>query len=408
LAKIVLISVGQPSTNPRLVKEANSFAEAGFEVAVIYSYWTRWASETDQLLFKKVNWEPILAGGSPFEDKYTYFFTRLRSKIFGYLAKKISFKFGIAEIARGRTYPELLKKAKQLKADLYIAHIQAALPAAVKAAKKNKAKCGFDAEDFHRQEVDDDEKSFYFRISKFIEDKYLPVTDYLTASSPLISEQYATLYNRKVITLLNAFPKTHLQAPVRQVETKPLKLFWVSQTVGNNRGIEKIIEALGISQTGAELHLLGNVTNDYKQQLRALAQSNGLDKNSLIFYPPKNPDEIPYIAAGFDIGMATETGFCLNNNIAVSNKIFTYIQSGLALAVSNTPGQSGYLKQFPQIGSVYNNVLELADMIQSYHQNRELLFQTKTAAFALGQTTINWENESEKLLTEVDQLLNRS
>jgi len=127
LKKVVLISVGQPSTNPRLVKEANTLTASGFDVYVIYSYWTKWAWEADQLLFEQVSWKPLLAGGSPFKNKSHYFFTRLTVKIFSFLAKEVTFKFGIAEIARGRTYLELLNKAKSIKADLYIAHIKASL-----------------------------------------------------------------------------------------------------------------------------------------------------------------------------------------------------------------------------------------------------------------------------------------
>ncbi|MDP9048072.1 MAG: hypothetical protein M3N14_08035, partial [Bacteroidota bacterium] len=67
MKKIVLISVGQPSTNPRIVKEANILTLAGYDVYVIYSFWTQWAQLADKQIFSKVQWTPILAGGSPFE-----------------------------------------------------------------------------------------------------------------------------------------------------------------------------------------------------------------------------------------------------------------------------------------------------------------------------------------------------
>jgi len=49
LKKIVLITTGQPSCNPRVVKEADALSAAGHEVTVIYNYYIGWADENDQL-----------------------------------------------------------------------------------------------------------------------------------------------------------------------------------------------------------------------------------------------------------------------------------------------------------------------------------------------------------------------
>ena len=257
MKKVVLLTIGQPSTNPRLVKEADKLQASSFDVYVIYAYRTRWAWESDKLLLSISKWTPLLVGGSPYENKTLFFFTRLRAKIFGYIAKNITLKFGIAEIAIGRTYPNLLRKAKSIKADLYIAHTLAALPAAIYAAKKNNAKSGFDAEDFHRQEIDDDPTSFHYRISKYIEDKYLTIVDYVTTSSPIISQNYASLYNRNVTCILNVFPKkTLLKKSISDING-PIKLFWFSQNISPNRGLEDIIGALKLVEKGYfELHLL--------------------------------------------------------------------------------------------------------------------------------------------------------
>jgi len=112
-----------------------------------------------------------------------------------------------------------------------------------------------------------------------------------------------------------------------------------------------------------------------------------------------------YIAAKFDIGLASETGFSLNNNIALSNKIFTYMQSGLAVAASNTPAQSALMQQYPETGKTYSNAKELSIILTGYDQNRELLFQTKNEAFKIGQNQLNWENESRKFLNVVERAL---
>ena len=398
--------MGQPSTNPRLVKEANALQEAGFEVSVVYSYWTDWAWENDKALFEKANWKAFLAGGSPFEQKFSYFFTRLRSKIVGFIAKNITLKFGIAEIARGRAYVELVKKAKSIKADLYIAHIQAALPAAVRAAKKHNAKCGFDAEDFHRHEIEDRLNSYNYKISKYIEDKYIPRVDYITTSSPLIAQQYASLYNRQVTVLQNVFPKTPALSLINNNQEGPLKLFWFSQTIGPGRGLETVIEALRLAKITVELHLLGLCPDDYKQQLLQISQAAGIASDKVHFYNPVQTDQIFAMAPAFDIGIASETGFSPNNNMALSNKLFTYIQCGLAVVASNTPAQYAFMQQHPQTGKIYNNANNLSVILTEYDADRDLLFQTKNESYKIGQTVLNWENESQKFLSLVRQTLN--
>ena len=53
--KIVLISPGQPSLNPRLVKEADTLAANGYDVTVLYSYWNDWGAKFDKTLLPTVD-----------------------------------------------------------------------------------------------------------------------------------------------------------------------------------------------------------------------------------------------------------------------------------------------------------------------------------------------------------------
>lgn len=402
--KVALISSGQPSLNPRLVKEADALTNAGHDVIVLYTYWNEWGTQHDVQLFSEKKWKAIRLGGSPYKQGITWFFSRLIHKTTVVLLQRTGNFGAFADIAIARSSYFLIKGAKKHKADLYIAHNLGALPAVVKTANYYKKPCGFDAEDFHRQEVNDDVDSYNFKIARAVEDKYLPVVNYLTASSPLIAEKYALLFKRAVTCVLNVFPKTPL-FPIVQNNDKPLKLFWFSQTIGPNRGLETIIEALDLTEIPIELHLLGQPAKGYKQHLLKLAQNAGIENDNMIFYDPVLADKLPQMTARFDIGLASETGFCLNNNIALSNKLFTYIQSGLAVAASNTPAQNAFMQQYPQTGKIYGNAKELSIILTNYHQNRELLYQTKKDAYKVGQSQLNWEIESLKFLNIVNNVL---
>ena len=112
------------------------------------------------------------------------------------------------------------------------------------------------------------------------------------------------------------------------------------------------------------------------------------------------------MAPKFDIGIASETGFCLNNNMALSNKLFTYVQCGLAVVASNTPAQYAFMQEHAQTGKIYTNADDLSVILTEYHANRDLLFQTKNESFKIGQTLLNWDYESQKFLSLVRQTLN--
>ncbi len=403
--KIVIVSSGQLSLNPRLVKEADALTAAGYEVIVLYAYWNDWGNRYDEQLLPEKKWKAILVGGDPRQQRFTWFLSRIIYTTCRTILKKTGNFNYVSEFAVARSSYFLIKAAKKYKADLYIGHNLGALPAIVKTAKLYKKPSGFDAEDFHRQEVTDDANSFHFKMCKYIEDKYLPSVDYLTASSPLISENYSALYHRKVTCILNVFPKTQLPPISQSDEIKPLKLFWFSQTIGPCRGLEMIIEAMGIKKMDAELHLLGKADDAYKNHLLQLAQDAGLPGNAIFFYEPVRADAIFNLATQFDIGLASETGFCLNNNMALSNKIFTYLQSGLAVAVSSTHAQKAFIEEYPQIGKIYRDANELSIILNEYNENRELLFKTKKAAFTAGQTLLNWENEGQAFLNVVKEIL---
>ena len=401
--KILLISSGQPSLNPRLVKEADTLTGAGYNVTVLYAYWNHWGTKYDEQLLAGKNWKAIRLAGDPGGKRFTWFLSRTIFKISRFILQKTgTYKF-LANLAIARSSYFLIQGAKKQKADLYIAHNLGALPAAAKTASRYKKPYGFDAEDFHRQEVSDNSNSFHYKLCKHLEDKYLPKADYITAGSPLIAAQYATLYKRRITSLLNVFPKKAAITNINNQKTS-LKLFWFSQTIGPNRGLELIIEAIGVLNLGIEFHLLGNITQKYQGDMANLAKTFEINKNKLFFYGPVNPDELFKIAAQFDIGLASETGFCLNNSIALSNKIFTYILSGLAIVASNTPAQKGFMDQYPETGKIYEDAAQLAEILNRYHQNRELLYETKKNAFKAGQNQLNWEIEGKKFLNVIENV----
>lgn len=405
--KILLITSGQPSLNPRLVKEADTLSSVGHDVTVLYAYWNEWGTKFDDNLLNSKKWTAIRIGGAPKQNKASYFLSRLIHKLATIGAKKINIPF-FAEAAIGRSSIMLSKAAKKHPADLYIAHNLAALPAAVKAARNNHKPCGFDAEDFHRNEVSDDSHSFDVKLKTYIEQKYIPKTNYLTASSPQITAAYQALFPSKaIVTLLNVFNSAPNFSIPKTDPITPIKLFWFSQTIGTQRGIEAVIQALNILPRGSfELHLLGAFQHrDSKAYFEKLTTPN---LYSLHFHPVIAPDDLITFSSQFDIGLALEPSFSKNNDLALSNKIFTYLQAGLAVIASNTTAQRDLFNTYPEFGSLYetNNMQSLVEILQRYAENRDQLDQARQAFLRLGRSKLNWEIEQIKFLKVIQQTLN--
>ena len=399
--KVVIITTGQPAANPRVFKEYEALKQAGYSVKVLYAYSAEWSYQIDEEKFisgKLDKRDFVLVGGNPYNRHITYFFSRLLFKLGSNLARLARIVF-LKEITIVRSALYLWLNAKKYKANLYIAHYLGALPAAIKAAISNKAAVIFDAEDFHRGE-----EPYYAKQIQDVtemEDRLLPKINLITTSSPLISKRYENLYpGKKVITLLNVFSCRNLQSLHNDDDVNKLKLFWFSQNIGPNRGLEVIIDALNYIDENVSLTLLGNLFNKaYVETL--LKRSN--HRNKITLMNPVKPEEIFEIAASHDVGMAAEIPYCQNRDICLTNKIFTYLAAGNCILASDTSAQKEFMNTYPAVGFLYKHdeAADLAKKIKILFNDRAILNSCKRNALSLTATSLNWEKESEKLISIV-------
>jgi glycosyltransferase involved in cell wall biosynthesis len=399
----VLVTSGQPSANPRLVKEATTLSEAGYAVSVIYAPLSAWADKFDADLFKntpKIEW--IKAGYHPVANSVKYKLARARRKFYETLFRYLPKAFNSPIYALVLFAQELEAKACSIKGDVYIGHNLGALPAVVKAAKKFNAKSGFDAEDYHRGEWA--EGTAGHLLTTKVENKYIPSLSYLSTASPLISETYKSIFpGQDVITINNAFSK-HLLKPVSTSEQKRLSIFWFSQTVGRNRGIEDVIEAMNIlNSLNIELHLLGHCPESYKEELKKLAKRPA----AIHFHLSTTLENIFSVAAQFDVGLAAEVPHCINRELCLTNKLFTYILSSNCILASDTQAQKLFLNTYPGVGLLYehNKPESLAQQINKLYNDKHLLGELRKNAHELAAERLNWEKESEILLSQVSSIV---
>jgi len=401
--RVCLISPGHLSTNPRLVKEARTLRTAGHAVHVVCGRFKSWGTENDAPLVAELGSVTPVPFGPSEASRSTY----IRQSAIRHAAR-VPVRLGLnsrklVEAAHGPVVRDLMAAARAVRADLYIAHYVAALPAAARAAAQYGAAYAFDAEDFHLGDLPDaPEHALEKRIIRAIESRYLPGAAYVTAASPLIAAAYTETYGIPLPTvILNVFPKSNAPeapTPCGSVDPGP-SLYWFSQTIGPGRGLETAVEAIARARSRPHLYLRGTPAAGCDSYLRGLAARVGVE-NKLHFLKPEPPAELERLGASYDLGYSGEPGFSPNNLRALGNKLFSYLLGGLPILVTDTPA---HRQLAPELGDAMKpfpigDVAALANAIDHFLLDRRNLVSARALAWHLGQTRFNWDTEQERLL----------
>jgi glycosyltransferase involved in cell wall biosynthesis len=397
MRKICIVTTRHISYNPRVLKEADTFYGNGYDVVVVTINNHELQGRFDEELMRTRKWalKTVDFRRSRASEKSRWLYLSLKQKFFNKLSR-LTLHFGVAERAVEKAYDALLSLAKEQHADIYIAHHAEALGIGFAASRSNRSLLGFDAEDFHTgmNNVGSD------RIITYLEKKYLPHCTYLTAASKGIGEAYVKKYGtRSPVTILNTFPVWRRT----MIPHEPVKFYWYSQVIGPDRGLEVLMEAASRISSPMELHLRGTFNDaGYKDSL--LAQTGAkMPSVRIFFHEPILAEEIVADGANFDVGLALESSVSINRDICVTNKILSYLMSGLAVIATDTYGQRDVLSQFPAAGRLcrMNSADELAAAMQYYIDHPDELVKAKTAAGQAADEVFNWENESKKLLNNL-------
>lgn len=405
---VCFLTPGQPSNNPRLVKEADALTESGYTVQVLCMDCGLWPSQTDSSVLAVRPWGCRYVGGMVQRRSWAYRFTRLRHAC----SKRALHWFAGPEslwmAAMVRVGPEIEAAALRHPAKLYIAHHASVLPAAVKAAAKYGARVGYDAEDFYTEMHGAAKpQDLLGRIAERIERKYLKSCDYVTAASPGIADAYPEKYPiPRPVTVLNVFPLAQRPPAFRSgTAPGPLRLYWFSQCIGSGRGIEDVVRAMGLlSGANIELHLRGNWRAGYRERLVDLARSVGVSGHRIVGHAPAPPDEMVRLAAEYDVGLALELPVERNRTLCLTNKLFVYLLAGNAIIATNVEAQKSLMSKLGAAGWCYEpgDIQTLAAGIDKWYKDREDLERSRRRAWDWGGRRYNWDTEKQTFLNVVE------
>lgn len=393
---IVIVTTSQPSSNPRMRKEADALASYGHSVHVLYAYTSDWAEKADAVILQKSKWTFERVGGSPNSEKTTYFLSRLTRKINSILGRQ--------DPSFCRSLNRYTSIIKHRKPDLVIGHNPGSLPILSRIHQDLSIPILFDAEDFHRGEFKEGDPNQEKVI--FLENTHIPKLQRITAASPLIGEAYKKLYPHLSVTVVNnAFDRT-LQPPLVIPSTKKFKFVWFSQVIGLDRGIQGFIEILGqFKKCPIELTLVGQLSESTEEFLRKKA--NQFDC-PILFLEPMQEAELFKFVSQHHFGLALEETTTINHQLCRANKLFVYPLAGLTTIATRTPGQIQFFEEYPDTGIAFNNQNNLLRQLNHWANHPEELEARRKKAWELARDILNWEHESKGLLNTVNTLLSEA
>jgi len=409
--KIEIVSYLMPSSNPRVPKEAEALTGAGFDVTVVSSalpgtsripkcgsgafalrklnnrapWWGLWRHR----LMKKcaLLWPPdmraqVSAYGSLFVDPVRF----------------------------------LQKSPKEV---LRIMHLEPSFLAAAHAGGFDSIFCDF--EDWYSRDLLPGSRSAELASAlqaaeRAALNQSLACWCTSQAMAAALSEAYGT---HEPLVVRNVFPRRYREAIdggwadrpamaklaaankpfLPRPADSPVSFHWFSQTIGPGRGLEEVFAALAGVEGEWEMHLRGSLGN-YGTWLEANCPPGVRSRVRL--HALAGTDELTSRIAEHDVGLACEVRQPRSRDVTITNKLFQYLQAGLAVVASDTSGQKEAAHLAPGAVELYRagDPESLRMLLQQLVLNREKLKVMRAAAWEAG-ALLCWENEAPKLVEAV-------
>lgn len=401
MQRVVLLTGNHLCHNPRVVKEADTLHDAGWQVQVLGGWMDTTLAARDRELCSTREWKFIpVVDCSDGGTAWTSHRNRLRARAkIGRLLGKFGFE-NAWQLGYGA--PELLAAARRSDSSLFIAHSEAGMWAASRLQRGGRA-VGVDMEDWFSEDLlPEARRGRPVRLIRALEQTLLRNGQHQTCTSRAMSESLAAEFGGAAPAVIyNTFPwddRRSLDGLCKDRRDRRVpSLHWFSQTVGPGRGLEELFQALPHVRPALEIHLRGETGSCGANWIRGLIPESWQDR--VLIHPLVSNAELLSRIAEHDIGFAGESKFCRSRDLTVTNKLFQYLLGGLAVVASDTSGQREIAAAGQGGVIVYpsGDAQALAAVLNRLLESPQLLAQTKKSALRAAEDTYCWEKCSGRL-----------
>jgi glycosyltransferase involved in cell wall biosynthesis len=344
MPRILIVTAGPLCRNPRVLKEATTLGRSGLDVTVL--------TVANHERFEAYDRE--LMRGAPFRklavDRVSRDpVTRLVdvAERAAARAARGAIRFGLQSPVSLGSYHALRRLALRTPAELTILHTE--IPFSFGSCLVSRGRrVAADFEDWHSRDLlPASRASRPLRLIEGSERFLMQRSAYTSAPSGSMAAALASAYGGRLpVVIPNSFP---LQPGPRPLPRQsPPSFFWFSQTIGEGRGLEEFLAAWSLCRVPSSVSLLGDISSSYRDKLICLVP--GERRSSLRFLPLTSPENLPTLIAEHDIGLALEPALPESRYLTATNKIFQYLNAGLAVLATPTAGQREVLARAPEAG----------------------------------------------------------
>jgi len=393
-----------------MLKSADALAADGYDIRVIVTSHEPWAAEADRDVARRRSWSADVISYRR-GDGTIYWWSGARHRAARAAAAAVGparAPFAIVSRAFGRVHSELVRAISADPGDLIYGGTTGALAAIAEAGRRSKTPYAVDLEDFHSGETSGPDAPLVDALATRVEQVVLRDAAFVTTSSDAIASAYKHRDGIDAAVIHNTFPLPSQSPDVSRDAGGSLRIYWFSQTIGPGRGLEHAIAAAGRAGIPAELTLRGRPLPGYLESLERLASTHA-PRLSVVHHLPAPPDTMIDLARGYDVGLALEQPDVRNHQLALSNKALTYILAGLAVAVTDTPGQHALGVDLGRAAALVavGDVDQLAAAFARWSRDPAELDCAKRTAWTVATRRWHWEHglERGRFLTLVREAL---
>ena len=393
-----------------MLKAADAFQNAGYQVRVVSTSTGGWASNADAALGVSRPWSWRVVNYDRAEAPSRWLRSGSRHKAARALAAVMtSVPASVASAAFGRVHRELVNAILEEPADLLYGGTTGAIAAVAEAGRRARTPFAVDFEDFHCGEHESPEGDLSNALGRVVMRSAADGAAFVTAGSAAIAMACRDELAIDATPINNVFPLPSAQPADPNIRSDgEFAVYWFSQTIGAGRGLEDVVRALGLTARTASFTLRGCPVAGYVETLRALA-SREAPRVRLVVESPIAPELIVDSCRAFDLGVSSEQGHIRNRQLNLPNKATTYPLAGMPVALTNTPGHEPLTRDLGAGALVFapGDVASLAEQMLPLMTDPARLAEARAASWQAARTRWHWEHQQERgaLLAAVASVL---
>ncbi len=409
-ARILILIGAHLWTSPRSQKEAEALASAGHDVTISGIWFNELGASRDSRLAAGKPWKfrPALdIRASTASGRIRNAAVRARRRIDCELSSRYGWRLAAA---LGYGAQGLLRAALEHSADLTIVHSEANLWVGDRLLDRG-LRVGVDFEDWFSEDMrGDDRQAHAMRWLQGLEQRLVRECTYSITTSTAMSAALAERYSAPPPAVVyNVFPFSERDAldgvyKDRRDLTVP-SVHWFSQTIGPGRGLEIFFAAARDIVMPFEIHLRGRVATGFAESFHRLVP--GHLRERLFVHDTVSNDTLLSRIAEHDIGLALETSERASRQLSITNKLFQYMQGGLAMIATDTKGQAEVFSREPDVGLMIanNDATALADALTLFLTDSDRLRTARAASLDAARRTFCWERQSDTVIDCAERAL---